>query len=161
MKTTIATIQGAEIILFREETTGAELVQFTADMDVDCDGSGGNPEKDPCFQPDTRLRFMGRPLHAELIPYVVVPPVVLAKTNGRVLGCLCECRNMRNGRTARAVVGDSGPAAKVGEGSPALCRLLGLDDNPNRGGTQEFIIEYTIHVNTPAVVPVTFNLQAA
>lgn len=160
MKMTLATIQGAEIVLYTD-WTGAEIVQFTADMDVDCDGSGGNPFRDPYFQPDTRLHFMGRPLHAELIPYVVVPPVIIAKTRGIVFGSLCECRNTRNGRTALAVVGDSGPTSKIGEGSPALCRLLGLDDNPNHGGTSDFIIEYTIHVGVPAVIPVTFNLQAA
>ena len=159
MKTLLATIQGSEIWLYTDESTGQEIVRFTADMDIDCDGSGGNPNNDPYFQPDTRLHFRGRPLHAELIPYIVVPPIILAKTKGKVLGS--SCLVSRGKRSCFAVVGDSGPRAKVGEGSPALARALGLNDNPNHGGTSEFEITYEIEVGKPAVVSVTFDLQSA
>lgn len=140
---------------------GYEIVTFTADMDIDCDGLGGNPFHDPYFQPDTRLHVHGRPLHAELVPYVVVPPLVLAKTKGKVLGCQCKVTNLKNKYEAPAVVGDSGPTKKIGEGSPALASLLGLDPNPNRGGTSDFIIRYEIMVNMPATLSVNFALQSA
>lgn len=162
MKTILETIQGAEITLLTDEATGQEIVDFVADMDVDCDGSGGNPHHDPCFQPDTRLHFQGKALHAETVPYVVVPPVVLRRTRGKVLGSACEVTNTLNGKSTVAVVGDSGPTRKIGEGSPALCEALGLDPNPNHGGTSDRIIRYRIYVGRPAVVNgVTYDLQSA
>lgn len=160
MKTIIATIQGAEITL----DSPPEVVRFVADMDVDCDGTGGNPHGDPCFQPDTRYHHDGQALHAETVPYVVVPPVILRKTVGKVLGSLCLCQNTRRPDLGwvKAVVGDSGPSAKIGEGSPALCQRLGLDPNPNHGGTSEHIIAYEIQVGVPAIVDgVTYHPQSA
>lgn len=162
MKDVIATIQGAEISRFTDEANGSEVVDFVADMDVDCDGTGGNPHHDPFFQPDTRLHHDGHALRAEAVPYVVVPPVVLQRTKGIVLGSLCECTNTKNGKVAQAVVGDSGPSRKIGEGSPRLCELLGLDPDPNHGGTSDFIIHYRIFVGKPAVIDgVTYELQPA
>lgn len=156
----IATIQGAAINL--DIVDGLEVVSFLADMDIDCDGTGGNPYHDPYFQPDTRLHYNGKALHAETVPYVVVPPVVLSKTKGRVLGSLCEVLNIKSGQRAVAVVGDSGPKRKIGEGSPALASLIGLDPNPNYGGTEKHIILYKIHVGVPAVINgVTYALQPA
>ncbi len=159
-KTLLDTIQGSEIWLVVGDD-GMEIVTFTADMDIDCDGLGGNPFHDPDFQPDTRLHVHGRPLHAELVPYIVVPPVVLAKTKGKVLGSVCYVRNINSKQEAAAVVGDSGPTRKIGEGSPALAEQLGLDPNPNHGGTSDFIIRYEIHVGVPAIIPVRFALQSA
>lgn len=157
---TIATIQGVDITL--DDSMGSEVVEFTADMDIDCDGIGGNPFHDRYFQPDTRLHFKGRALHAEVEPYVVVPPIVLAKTKEKVLGSLCILTNLRNGKTCNAVVGDSGPLTKVGEGSPAVAELLGLDPNPNYGGTSDKIIHYKIFVGIPAKIDsLTYNLQSA
>lgn len=161
IETLLATIQTADIKLFTDTDTGKEIVRFTADMDVDADGSGGNPFHDPDFQPDTRLHFKSRPLHAEVIPYVVVPPIVLSGTKGKVMGAHCIVTNTVNGKKSTAVVGDSGPTRKVGEGSPALCEALGLDPNPNHGGTSDHIIEYEIFVNQPATVVIEYNLQSA
>jgi len=162
MKTLLDTIQGSEIWLTTDYETGQEIVEFTADLDVDCDGSGGNPHGDPFFQPDTRLHFQGKPLHAETVPYVVVPPVVLRRTRGKVLGSSCEVFNLENGKTSLAVVGDSGPSRKIGEGSPALCDDLGLDNNPNHGGTDRKIIKMRIYVGRPALVrSVLYDLQSA
>lgn len=164
MKTLLATIQGADIWLYRDDTTGAEIVEFIADMDIDCDGSGGNPLHDPYFQPATRLHYKGQPLHAETTPYVVVPPVVLSTTRGKVLGSKCEVQNINapSFGTVLAVVGDSGPRTKIGEGSPALAEALGLSGNPNHGGTSAHIIRYRIYVGVPAQVNgITFDLQSA
>ena len=149
MKCIIATIQGADII-HQIDYSGYETVTFTADMDIDCDGSGGNPFHDPYFQPDTRLHFNGKALCAETEPYMVVPPVIIKATKGIVMGSMCEVTY--KGRTVVAVVGDSGPTKKVGEGSPALASLLGLDPNPNHGGTDKFEVTYKIHVGVPAVI---------
>ncbi len=162
MKTIIGTIQGSDIVLIRDEVTGAEIVTFTADMDIDCDGTGGNPFHDPYFQPDTRLHSHGKALHAEVVPYAVVPPIVLQKTKGKVLGSMCYCTNIQNKKQAASVVGDSGPTRKIGEGSPALAERLGLSGNPNHGGTSDKIIRYEIHVGQRAVIDgVTYDLQGA
>lgn len=157
MKRILATIQGAEIH-HEIDSAGYETVTFTADMDIDCDGSGGNPFHDPCFQPDTRLHHHGKPLWAERVPYAVVPPIVISGTRGIVMGALCEVTY--RGKTVFAVVGDSGPTRKVGEGSPRLAELLGIDPNPNHGGTDDFEVTYKIHVGIPAVIDgVHYELQ--
>ena len=40
------------------------------------------------------------------------------------------------GRVAYAIYGDRGPRTKIGEGSIALARALGIPSDPVRGGTQ-------------------------
>lgn len=162
MKKVIDTIQGVEITLENDGPGRHEVVRFTADMDVDCDGSGGNPFHDPYFQPDTKLHRNGKPLHAEVEPYVVVPPSVVKRTVGIVFGSICQCTNIKNGKKALAVVADMGPMRKIGEGSPALCELLELDSNPNHGGTSEYIILYEIFVGQEATINgITYSLQKA
>lgn len=165
MKRILATIQGADI--YHEiSPAGYETVEFTAPFMVDCDGSGGNPLGDPCFQPDTALHLparpdaTGKPLHAESVPYVVVPPIIVKGTIGIVLGSLCEVSY--RGRTVHAVVGDTGPTRKVGEGSPRLAELLGINSNPNHGGVDEFEVTYKVHVGVPAVIDgIKYDLQAS
>lgn len=149
-------------IYLDKDPLGGDIVSWCGDLDIDCDGSGGNPHNDRFFQPDTRLRYRGLPLCAEEVPYLVVPPLVLAKTEGKVLGSLARVTNTRNGKSALAVVGDSGPSKKIGEGSPKLAELLGLDGNPNHGGTSERIIKCVIYVGTRAVIDgVAYELQSA
>lgn len=152
MIATIATIQSSDIVLYRDDRTGQEIVSFIGDMDIDCDGLGGNPFGDKYYQPDTTLHYDGKPLYAEREAFVVVPPIICQKTKGRVLGALCLVTNYANGMWAPAVVGDIGPTFKVGEGSPKLATLLGVNPNPVKGGTSDFIIRYQIHVNVPAMV---------
>lgn len=156
----IDTIQNVPIFLTIQN--GQEVVEFTADMDVDCDGGGGNPQHDPFFQPDTSLHHNGKPLVAEEVPYVVVPPVVIQRTKGVVMGCQAYCTHKDTGVRVAAVVGDRGPTRKIGEGSVKLCELLGLSGNPNTGGTSLHIIYYEILPGVPAVVDgVTYALQPA
>lgn len=42
---------------------------------------------------------------------------------------------IHDGKVRYAVVGDTGPAAIIGEGSYALARSLGIDPDPRTGGT--------------------------
>lgn len=158
---TIGTIQKVPIIK-EVADDGTEIVRFTADMDVDCDGIGGNPDHDRYYQPETTLRHKGKSLNAAKVPFGVTPPIVVKRTTGIVFGSRLICRNKQNGRVVEAVVGDEGPMFKIGEGSTRLCELLGLDPNPNHGGTSDFIIEYEIHVGVPAVIDgETYELQKA
>lgn len=153
--TTLDLIQGCPILLETKED-GSEVVMFIADADIDCDGSGGNPHHDPYFQPDTRLHNHGKPLCAETERYVVVPPIIIAKTRGIVMGCKAICYNQSNGKKAKGVVGDSGPRTKIGEVSVAMAEALGLDGDPNHGGTDKHIIQYTIY---PGVAAEGYSLQ--
>lgn len=154
----IASIQNVPILLTIQQ--GREVVEFTADMDVDCDGGGGNPQHDPYFQPDTSYHYKDAPLIAEDVPYVVVPPVVIQRTKGVVMGCQAYCTNKDTGVRVAAVVGDRGPTRKIGEGSVKLCEMLGLSGNPNTGGTSLHVIHYEVYPGTPAVVDgVTYPLQ--
>jgi hypothetical protein len=59
-----------------------------------------------------------------------------------------------------AICGEVGPDDKLGEGSCALAKAVGLNPNPNYGGTDDHIILYTIYVGEPAVVDgVKYKLQ--
>lgn len=153
--TTLDTIQGCPILLYISED-GTEVVMFIADADIDCDGTGGNPHHDPYFQPDTRLHNHGKALCAEKDLYVVVPPVIITKTKGVVMGCKAICYNQKTGLKVAGVVGDSGPRSKVGEVSVAMAEALGLNGNPNTGGTSEHIIQYTLY---PGVAAEGYSLQ--
>lgn len=154
----LGTFSGASIFLLT--ATPGERVFFVGDMDIDCDGSGGNPAQDPYFQPDTSYHVDGKALNAYEVRFVVVPPIVLQATKGIVLGCRCIVTHLINRRSVEAVVGDIGPKDKDGEGSPALASALGLNPNPNNGGTDELIIAYEIFPGVPAMVDgKVFRLQ--
>lgn len=154
----IAIIQNVPLYLTIQ--SGQEVVDFTADADVDCDGLGGNPHHDPYFQPDTKLHHNGKALIAEEVPYIVVPPSVIKKTKGIVMGCRAQVTLLDTQQTIMAVVGDEGPTAKVGEMSVAACERLGLNGNPNNGGISYYGIHYRIFPGIPATVDgVTYELQ--
>lgn len=137
-------------------------VHFEGDMDIDCDGSGGNPHHDPYFQPDTTLHLNGEALNAELVPFIVVPPLIVHGVKGIVMGCLARVTNSRNGKQAWAVVGDVGPTKKLGEGSPRVADLLGINPNPNHGGEDEKVLLYEIWPGKVAAIDgLTYPLQPA
>lgn len=153
----IVTIQNCHI--FEHKSKECSLL---ADADIDCDGSGGNPDGDPYFQPDTSLHHNGKPLNAYEVPFIVLPPAALTGVGPMVLGCECWVLNRETGLWAVGVVGDIGPRTKVGELSVAMARAIGLPSNPNTGGTSNFEqILYRWKPGVPAVVNgVTYKLQA-
>lgn len=135
-------------------------VHFIADADVDCDGSGGNPHNDPFFQDDTTLHQDGVALNAEVVPFIVVPPLIIKGVKGIVMGCQAKVFNGRTKMSTVAVVGDIGPTRKVGEVSCECARRLGLSGNPNTGGTDDPVILYELWPGQPAVVDgITYTLQ--
>jgi hypothetical protein len=148
-------IQDCQII----ETTDRRVV-FIADADIDCDGSGGNPDNDPYFQADTTLHYKGKALNAYEVPFVVVPPVVVKRTMGIVMGCHAFVTNLTTGKVTSAVVGDVGPSKKIGEISPACAEAIGVDPNPNTGGEAGFVVGYEILPGVAAGVNgVIYDLQ--
>lgn len=85
-------------------------------------------------------------LCSELIPYIVVPPVIVSETDGVVRGCLCRAHY--RGIIIEAMMGDVGPRNKLGEISIAAARLLGLDGNPRSGGIEKKAIMYEVFPGT-------------
>jgi hypothetical protein len=150
--TILGMVQGVAIEA-RIDASGSETVHFIADADIDCDGSGGNPDHDPCFQPDTTLHGPdGRALNAYQVPFVVVPPLVCQKTRGMVLGSECLITHTLTRRQVLCVVGDMGPTSKIGELSVAAARAIGVPSNPVTGGESRKIIDYEIRVGKAAVI---------
>lgn len=149
-------IQGVEIIQHEDGH-----VSFLADASVDCDGSGGNPDNDPYFQPDTTLHNEGKALNAYQESFIVVPPVVVRRVVPVVMGCKARVLYRKTGIYQDAVVGDLGPTQKIGEVSVFLARLLGMSGNPNTGGESDMrMVLYEVWPGTPAIVNgVTYQLQ--
>lgn len=84
--------------------------------------------------PDTTAR---RYIDSGTIPYFVLPGKSFSQfTHGRPirLGDLGVVYNIKTGLHVFAIFADTGPAAKIGEGSMALARAVGLKDDPKRGG---------------------------
>lgn len=139
---------------------GAKL-EWIAKAAIDSDGSD-NRHSDPCWQPQTTLSHNGRPVDAESVPYIVVPPAIVRGVVGVVMGCKAVVTNTMTGQQTRAVVADIGPKTKLGEMSCECARRIGLSGNPNHGGTSRKIIKYEIWPGVPACVDgVTYRLQSA
>jgi len=115
-------------------------VFWKGDMDVDCDGlstSKCNSSTDPWYQNDTAFhQSNGQPLNAETLPYVVVPSsssIWNYKNYGVQGGSVVAV--IYNNKVLYAVVGDTGPTNIIGEASYATAKALGIDPNPETGGT--------------------------
>jgi hypothetical protein len=137
------------------------VIDYTTKADIDDDGAGGNFWNDPDFQGDTAEHVAGQPLNAEFTPYIVVNRQVCNLVAPYVLGSLAVVTNTLNNQQANAVVADIGPSDKLGEISPALARLLGLDPSGIDGGTSEDVVNYRIYAGMPATINgVTYPLTA-
>jgi len=85
----------------------------------------------------------GTYVDARKIPYIVLPPEFM-KQFGVALGDLAVVTNQRNGRSSFAIFADVGPHGKIGEGSVALARALGLNADPRHGGAGSPDIAYLV-----------------
>ncbi|MGW3341060.1 glycoside hydrolase family 75 protein [Streptomyces sp. NPDC001009] len=117
-----------------------DAVFWKADLDIDCDGRPGtrcNRRTDPYFSPATAFpQSDGRPLDAERLPYIVIPPTsaIWDHSAHGVRGGSVAAVLYRD-RVTYAVVGDTGPRDLIGEASYAAARALGIDPDPRDGGT--------------------------
>lgn len=86
-----------------------------------------------------RVQDPSRYVDARTVPYLSIPRNTLAEYGARVgdIG-FAFCRH--TGRFCAAIVADVGPKNKYGEGSPALARGLGVNDNPRRGGCESGVV---------------------
>ena len=134
------------------ERFGAFRCYWTAKMAICCDGSGGNPSDDPCYQPETAYWNNGNFVNPYEVPYIVVPPQVRYGVDPVVMGCQGVIINLENGLSTPAMVGDEGPDDKIGEASVEAAKRVGLSGDPNDGGTSEHTILYIIWPGVEAVV---------
>ncbi|MFG2452703.1 glycoside hydrolase family 75 protein [Streptomyces sp. M41(2017)] len=115
-------------------------VFWKADMDIDCDGqvtSRCSADTDPWFQDDTAFhQSNGQPLRADSLPYVVVPSTssIWKYTSSGIKGGGVVAV-IYNNKVEYAVVGDTGPTSIIGEASYATASALGIDPDPETGGT--------------------------
>jgi hypothetical protein len=70
-----------------------------------------------------------RYIDATKVPYIALPDD-FATTFGIRLGDLALVTNQANGRSAYAIYADVGPKGKIGEGSIALAKALGMPASP-------------------------------
>lgn len=138
-------------------------VWYKADLDVDCDGqrtSKCNEDTDPWFQPDTAFHdSKGKPLVADKLPYVVVPSPSgtwdyrnAGIQGGGVVAIIY------NNRVEYAVVGDTGPTAIIGEASYAAAVNLGINPDPENGGS-DGPVHYVLFKNSK-VSPIEDHAKA-
>jgi hypothetical protein len=106
-------------------------VFWSAKLAIDADGPAAGPgrrsgrELDPdSGQDDTSYHYLGtgRGLASEVVPYLVMPGGPFAAATGLALGGVAVV--IYRDKHAAAVVGDVGPARKIGEGSIRLHAAL-------------------------------------
>src|SRR4030095_323618 len=155
----LGTLEGVPI--FTVDKYDALRVVWVANMTVDCDGMPENDYNDPHYQPTTSLTYNSKPINADQVPYVVVPPLIRNGVDKPVMGSQATVVNLTNGLSTPAVVADQGPNEKIGEASCECASRCGLDRNPNYGGTDDNIILYMIWPGVPAKVDgITYSLKA-
>ncbi|MCS0599955.1 glycoside hydrolase family 75 protein [Streptomyces sp. LP11] len=129
-------------------------VFWKADMDIDCDGqrtTNCNEDRDPWYQADTAFHQSdGKPLKAESLPYVVVPSssAIWNYANAGIKGGGVVAV-IYNNKVEYAVVGDTGPTEIIGEASYATAKALGIDPDPETGGTDSGVT-YLLFKNSKA-----------
>ena len=108
-----------------------------AGMDIDGDGSGGNAENDPDFQPTTTLVHAdGTYVNSRTERGFVVPRKFALAVPGIVIGCRGEIFDTFLKRISPAVVHDIGPDDKAGEATICAAEFFEVPSNPTTGGTQ-------------------------
>jgi hypothetical protein len=139
---------------------GVLRVEWVAKLAVCNDGSGGNPENDPCHQDQTAYWNNGKFLNPYEVPYIVVPPMIIEGVDPVVLGSQGTVVNLKNGLSTPAICGEVGPDEKLGEASVDAAERIGLSGSPNSGGTDEKVILYAIWPGVPAQVDgISYKLQ--
>ena len=87
-----------------------------------------------------------RYVDADEIPFIVLPGGHFAEW-GIKLGDLAWVQKLDGGvpvAACAAIFADAGPRDKLGEGSPALARALGINPDPKRGGTSSKRIQFYV-----------------
>jgi hypothetical protein len=116
---------------------------FVAGMAINSDGDCGaacnafaaeHSNTTSLMHPDTH-----RPLDPTVIPFIALP-IGQTRDSQISLGDIYAAYNTKNKKMAFAIFGDLGPRNRLGEGSIALARKLGIPAESPSGGTSEGII---------------------
>jgi len=85
-----------------------------------------------------------RYVDANTIPYIVLPPQALKHAR---LGDFATVLNLENGRISGAIVADESLEFpdRIGEGSIALARAVGVDPDPRHGGKEGGGVVYLVY----------------
>lgn len=115
-------------------------VFWTADLDIDCDGRESaicNHTTDDAYQDQTSATDAhDRPLDAVSLPYVVIPlPSQRFDYPSADIALGTVVAVVYGNRVRYGVFADEGPAEIIGEASHAMAVTLGIDADPNTGGS--------------------------
>jgi Fungal chitosanase of glycosyl hydrolase group 75 len=113
---------------------------WTSDMDVDCDGvrtSKCNERTDDAYQNQTSFETSkGRPFQADSTHYFVIPlPSSRFSYKSAKIKPGTTAAVIFKNKMVYAVFADEGPNDIIGEASYATNRDLGVNPDPNNGGT--------------------------
>jgi len=125
------------IKVYRLDTGGPNKpVAFVSGMDIDADGAGGAWKKDKTGQSETSLKYSnGESVDPSKIPFAVVPLGFRQDFPDIRMGDYCSVSF--NGRTVYGILADFGPSRSLGEASMSMAASLGIDPDPNHGGTSK------------------------
>ncbi len=117
-----------------------DVIWWTADMDVDCDGKTTdvcNADTDPWYQAQTSATDSnGDFVDASTLPYVVVPlPSSRFDYSGHAMDLGSVIAVVYQGQVNYGVFADQGPDSIIGEASYAMAQSLGINPDPEVGGT--------------------------
>jgi hypothetical protein len=138
-------------------------VEWVAKLAVCNDGTEDERgDHDPCHQDETAYYNNGKFLDPYVVPYIVVPPLIIEGVEPVVLGCQGVIVNLKNGLSTPAICGEVGPDDGLGEASVEAAERIGLSGSPNSGGTDEHCILYAIWPGMAAEVDgVKYKLQSS
>jgi len=113
---------------------------WTSDMDVDCDGvrtSKCNENTDDAYQNQTSFETSkGRPFQADSTHFFVIPlPSSRFSYQSAKIKPGTTAAVIFKNKLVYAVFADEGPSNIIGEASYATNRDLGVNPDPNNGGT--------------------------
>jgi hypothetical protein len=139
---------------------------WKADMDVDCDGqttSQCNHSTDPWYQNDTSFHQSdGKPLSAAKLPYVVIPlPSSRFDYRSANIKPGAVVAVLYQGKLSFGVFGDEGPSNIIGESSYAMAKSLGIDPNPDTGGTDSGVTYIAFTGSHAVASPIESHAKAA
>lgn len=125
----LATVDGAPVVQGEDDPAPSYFVSSTALED----------DAHPASSPH-------RYVDAERVPYIALP----SDLNGPQLGDLGYVFNAQNCRASAAIVADESP--RLGEGSIALAKALGINADARYGGTDTGVV-FVIFLNSGRHVP--------
>ena len=125
-------------------------VMFTSGLQICNDGSGPQ-HGDKTYLPKTAYYNGGKYLNADVDRYIVVPPQIRKLVKPKVMGCQARLTNLHTEVEKDAVVGEIGPAGKLGEAAYCLAKLINPKITHNSGDTQRLYL-YELWPGTPALV---------